>query len=362
MKFYMPTTVYQEKDCVYNHRQELAALGHRALIVTGHSSAQRNGSYADVCAALDAEGVTHCLFDEVEENPSLETIMKARDLGVAEGADFVIGIGGGSPMDAAKAIALMIANPKEEKEFMFQNNHPPVLPVAAVPTTCGTGSEVTGISVLTNHAKRTKGSIAPRIYPDLALVDAKYLDAAPVSLICNTATDALAHLVESYIHSTATDYTRMFVREGLRVWTGCKDALLALANSRLDEETANQLMLASTYAGMAIAHTGTSIPHALSYYPTYHLHMPHGKACGYFLPGYLREAGEADRAAVLAMTGFANVDEMEAFLVEICQMEPLPEEARRAAADEVLAIPAKLALPPFPVDQEVVYRIAGCRS
>ncbi len=366
MKFYMPTVVYQERDCVKNHREEIASLGSRALIVTGRSSAKRNGSYADVCEALDDCGVEHYLFDRVEENPSLETVMKARNYGITQSVDFVIGIGGGSPMDAAKAIALMIANPDKDIPFMYEKvPNPKVLPVVAIPTTCGTGSEVTGVSVLTNHSKKTKGSIIHRIYPELALVDGKYLEAAPASVLCNTATDAFAHLVESYIHVSATDYSRMFVREGLHVWRTCKEFLQAAAaadraqSGSKAEAAYENLMLASTYAGMAIAHTGTSIPHALSYYLTYNLGIPHGKACGYFIPAYLREASPVDRTTILSICGFMNVDELEAYLTEICGMEPLTQEVRQNTAAQVAANPAKLALAPFPVDREVLNRIAG---
>ncbi len=358
MLFYMPVKVYQEKDCVYKHREELAALGSRALLVTGRSSAKKNGAYRDVCEALEAMGVTHCLYDETEENPSIETVMKARDFGLAESVDFVIGIGGGSPMDAAKAIALMIANPGKEASFLFEKvSHPAVLPVVAVPTTCGTGSEVTGVSVLTNHAKQTKGSIIHRIYPALALVDGTYLKAAPRQVLCNTATDALAHMIESYINTNTTAYSRMFVREGLRVWSLCKEVLSG-AREATDADY-EQLMLASTCAGMAIAHTGTSLPHALSYYLTYHLGIAHGKACGYFIPGYLREADETDRRELLSLCGFATADELEAFLTQICGMEPLPQEVRQATAAQVLANPAKLALCPYPVDAGVMERIVG---
>ena len=106
MKFFMPTRLFQEPDCVMAHRGEMAALGSCALIVTGKHSAKANGSYDDVCRALDAEKIAHVLFDEVEQNPSIETVMKAMDFGVENGVDFVIGIGGGSPLDAAKAAAI----------------------------------------------------------------------------------------------------------------------------------------------------------------------------------------------------------------------------------------------------------------
>ena len=94
---------------------------------------------------LDSCGIRHVLFDRVEENPSTDTIMEARDLGVKENADFVIGIGGGSPLDAAKAIALMIRNKDMDKSFLYETAEgAEALPVISVPTTCGTGSEATG--------------------------------------------------------------------------------------------------------------------------------------------------------------------------------------------------------------------------
>ena len=104
MYFYLPTKIYSEQNCVKKHGDEWASLGHRALIVTGKSSAG-NGSLADVTDVLKERGVDYVVFDETEENPSIELVMRVRDLGVEEQVDFVIGIGGGSPMDAAKAIA-----------------------------------------------------------------------------------------------------------------------------------------------------------------------------------------------------------------------------------------------------------------
>ena len=92
--FYMPVKVYEEKDAVINHAADLAKFGRKALIVTGRRSAFANGSYDDIKAALDSAGVEHVVFNEVEENPSVNTIMKARDFGIANGVDFVIGVGG----------------------------------------------------------------------------------------------------------------------------------------------------------------------------------------------------------------------------------------------------------------------------
>ena len=141
MKYYIPTKVYQEIDAVKVHAEELAGYGSYALIVTGKYSARANGALADVEAALDAYGKKHVQYDGIEENPSVETVMKATEFGKRNGVDFVIAIGGGSPMDAAKAIAIMLANPEKDAEYLYESAaHTKALPVVTIPTTCGTGS------------------------------------------------------------------------------------------------------------------------------------------------------------------------------------------------------------------------------
>ena len=112
MQLFMPTKVYSEENCVLAHSKELAALGTKAMIVTGRNSAKKTGALTDVTEALKAHGVPHVLFDRVEENPSVETVMEARKIAIDEGVDLFIGIGGGSPMDASKAISLMTAPPR----------------------------------------------------------------------------------------------------------------------------------------------------------------------------------------------------------------------------------------------------------
>lgn len=125
------------------------------MIITGKHSSRSNGSLR--CdRSPEKENISYIIFDDIEENPSVETVMKARELGIREQVDFVIGIGGGSPLDASKAIALMIANPDVTEEVLYQSNPLPYLPVVCIPTTCGTGSEVTPYAILTLHKQRTK--------------------------------------------------------------------------------------------------------------------------------------------------------------------------------------------------------------
>ena len=358
MNFYMPTKVYCDKDGVRVHAAELASFGKKALIVTGRSSAFHNGSIRDVQNALSENGVEGVVFSEVEENPSVETVMKGRDLGVAQGVDYVIGIGGGSPMDAAKAIALMIAHPEEGADYLYEKGGDGSrLPLILIPTTCGTGSEVTPVSVLTRKVPAVKGSIPFRIFADTALIDGKYLAAASDSVLRNTAVDALGHLWESWLNADATPYSRMAAEAGLAAWRENK-GLIFRHPADLTSKEQRRLMRASAFAGMAIAQTGTSLPHGLSYHVTVAGHIPHGKAIGYFEAGYLAQADEKDRQHLLAAAGFASLEEWQDFYAAACGGELLPRELLLSAVDSLLASPAKLKKAPFAADRETLLAIA----
>lgn len=369
MKFYMPVKVYHETECVRSHAAELCALGHKALIVTGKSSAAKCGALGDVEEALEQGGRQFCVFNEVEENPSVETIVRGAQLGCAEGADFVIGIGGGSPMDAAKAVAFLMKRTgtgadAEHNGMTLQSALTDLydaslpadaLPVAAVPTTCGTGSEVTGVSVLTRHDKRAKGSIPHKIFPKLALVDAKYLAAAPRKVLVNTSVDAFAHLAESFMSRKADAYSMAPAIAGFSIWGSIRDCLLEKKAPAPEE--LERMMRASVFGGMAIAQTGTCLPHALGYTLTYELGIPHGPACGYFLAGFLKEAGEEDREAVLDAAGFADFDELEEFLGDALGNPAVPQEILEQAYETMLANTQRLQSSRIDVDAGVLRRI-----
>ena len=355
MRFYVPSDIYVEKNCVLNHRQDIIAMGQRAFIVTGRHSARRNGSLDDVVSVLTKAGIPYEIFDEVEENPSVETIVKAAQMGRDFHADYVIGIGGGSPLDASKAIALLIANPEEDGSCLYEARKLGHLPVVAVPTTCGTGSEATPVSVLTNHAKKIKKSIPYKIFPALALVDGKYLASARKSLIVNTAVDALAHMVESYLNSKSNLYNRLFPEYGIKLWAENKEALLS--EEPLDEKQYELLMLVATIAGMAIAHTGTGLPHGMSYDLTYHYNVPHGPACGYFLGAYMevcsRQCPE-DVNRILELLGMKDLDEFSAYITNLIGTYEIDKEAKETFIAAMEHNEGKLSAAPCPVTPEDV--------
>lgn len=355
MRFYVPTDIYVEKNCVINHKQDIINMGSRAFIVTGRHSAKMNGSLEDVTSVLTEAGIPYEIFDEVEENPSVETIVNAARVGKEFQADYVIGIGGGSPLDASKAISLLMANPEEDGSCLYEAKKLDYLPIIAIPTTCGTGSEATPVSVLTNHAKKIKKSIPYKIFPTLALVDGKYLASAKKSLIVNTAVDALAHMVESYLNSKSNLYNRLFPEYGLRLWAENKEALLS--EDPLNESQYEMLMLVATIAGMAIAHTATGLPHGMSYDLTYHYHVPHGPACGYFLGAYMevcsRKCSE-DVRKILDLLGMKDLDEFSNYIRSLIGTFEIDEEAKESFIAAMEHNEGKLSAAPCTVTPEDV--------
>ena len=353
--FYLPVRIYDESDCVKKHAKELCALGQRALIVTGKSSAKKNGSLDEVISVLKEYGKEYALFSEVEENPGVETVIRGREFGLEEKVDFVIGIGGGSPLDAAKGIALMIAHPTWQEEQLYGETDGEALPVAAIPTTCGTGSEVTGVSVLTRHSLHTKMSFPARVFPKLALIDGKYLKQAPREMLVNTSIDALAHLMESGLSAKASCYSHMAVSEGLSVWQETKEALTGAKQA--EPEDHENMMRASTLAGIAIAQTGTSLPHALSYILTYDCGIAHGRAVGYFLPAFLDHAPHSMKEGLLSQAGFTDLSEFSGFLDRLFEPLSVSESVLERAFSVVASNPSKMKSAVYSLSPEILREI-----
>lgn len=357
MNFFIPTQIFNEPDCVAKHASLFAQAGKKALLVTGRSSAVKTGAFKQVTDALASQSIAWCLFDRIEENPSVETVVAAADFGKAEAADFVIGIGGGSPLDASKAIALLMANPDCGREILYKKASLPHLPVFAVPTTAGTGSEATPYAILTLHDAKTKRGIAHRIFPVAALVDPAYLSFAPQAVLHNTAVDAFGHLVESYFNRNATLYNRMLCEYALKLWGSAASALVTAAKEQasLSDTAYVALSNASTMAGMAISHTGTAIPHGLSYFLTYEHGIAHGKAVGTFLVPYLRACPDQNEVSYfLALMGMDNLNELEALLLSLIGTVTVAAADRTRYITSMLSNQAKLANCPYTVTEDIL--------
>lgn len=312
----MPTKLYFGRGCVAEASADIKMLGEKALIVTGRHSAKQNGSQDAVVSTLESLGIQWVLFDEVEANPSVETVRKGAALGLQEHVDFVIGIGGGSPMDAAKIMALLCTNTLDDTA-LFEGPYLPPLPIIAVPTTSGTGSEVTKISVLTNHRAGTKQSVkTPLIYPKLALIDPSFTMNVPEHVTIDTAIDALSHAIEGYMAKASTPISDVWAEEAMR-FLG-----VHLANLRGDLSYAvrEDLMYASTLAGIVIAQAGTTLVHGMGYPLTYYKGFSHGRANGLLLPEYMKlmEESMSDKAErVWEILGFSGAADFQAFMKDL---------------------------------------------
>ena len=357
MRFYVPTDIYVEKDCVKSHAQNLLAIGKHAFIMTGKTSAKKNGSLNDVIAVLDAGHVPYQVFDQVEENPSTDTVGNAAQQAREFGADYIIGIGGGSAIDATKAAALLLANPNVFADNLHKTPEKPLghVPVVAVPTTCGTGSEATPVAIITNHKIHLKKSIPHRIFPALALVDGKYLASAKKTLIINTAVDALSHMVESILNIYSNAFNRMCPEYGLKLWGELKDALLS--DAPIDESLYEKLMLTSTIAGMSIAHTSTTVPHGMSYDLTLNQGTPHGPAVGYFLAGYVdvcEKKVPEDVKRILTLLGLKSTADFSEMLDNLIGKCKVSREMRNQFAAAMKVNRSKLDLVPGGMTPEEV--------
>ncbi len=354
-KFFMPAHVYFGENCILENKNVLQAFGKKALIVTGRNSAKKNGAQADITAALESVGKAWVLFDEIEENPSVETVVKGADFGKKEKADFVIGIGGGSPMDSAKAISCLLANQDKGSEILFGKTVSHV-PVIEIPTTAGTGSETTQFAIVTLHEKRTKSSISQKIFADVSFLDAKYMATLSPDTTNNTAVDALTHLIEAYMSKNANFLSDRLAEIGLDIF---KECIPSLKSRTYSHEIREKLMLASTIAGMVIAQAGTSLPHAMGYYLTYEKNIPHGRANGMLVKAYLELFPDQTKInTILQHLGMTSLTELGDFLKEVLNTtEIFTESDIKYYTAEVSKNKMKLSSYPYDLIEEDLYTI-----
>ena len=298
MRFFVPTDLRIEPNAVSASADVIGALGSRCLVLTGAVSAKKCGALSDVCAVLDDMQIEYRVYDRIRQNPTVDMCVEAGMFASQIHAQYIVGIGGGSVLDAAKAAAVFAANPTltEDALYAYEWSRAP-LPTVCVGTTAGTGSEVTSVAVLTDSAGRKRSIRDDRLYPALSLGDPRYLSSLAPEFTRSCAVDAAAHCIESYFNRNAAPISQLFASRGAAILAG----LLEKLDSLTDDERA-QLYLASIYGGYAISVTGTAFPHAMGYFLTEEYHVPHGTACAVFLPVFLRhvETAAPQQAAAFA--------------------------------------------------------------
>jgi len=269
---------------------ELLPAG-RCLFVTD-ANVRALGLAEGALAALAAGGIEPVVFDDVEQDPSRETLMAA--VAAGERCASVVGFGGGSPMDVAKLAAYLVAT-GEELDTLWGVGKATgrKLPLALVPTTAGTGSEATAVTVITVGGSEKRGVNSPALYADWAVLDAELTLSLPRPVTAATGIDAMVHAIEAYTSARLKNpMSDMFARKAMRL---ISDNLLRACDVPDDAEARAKMLLAAHLAGIAFANAPVAGVHALAYPLGGHFHVPHGLSNALMLTHVLGHNMEAAR-------------------------------------------------------------------
>lgn len=328
-------TSYHGKGAIQEIPAIAKAKGFRHIFVCSDPDLIKFGVTAKVTSLLDEAGIPYTIYSGIKPNPTIENVKEGVEAFKACGADSIITIGGGSSMDTAKAIGVIITNPEFEDVRSLEGvaptkNH--AVPTIAVPTTAGTAAEVTINYVITDVEKERKFvCVDEHDIPEFAIVDPDMMSSMPKGLTAATGMDALTHAIEGYTTKAAWEMTDMFHLEAIKlISANLRGAVENVPDNR------EGMALAQYIAGMGFSNVGLGIAHSIAHTLGAHYDTPHGVACAMMLPivmEYNQECtGEKYREIARAM-GVANVDAMT------------QEEYRKAAVDAVKQLSHDVGIP-----------------
>jgi alcohol dehydrogenase class IV len=314
-----------------------ARLGARALVVTD-AGLVRAGLVAPALAALEAAGVTVAVFDAVVADPPEAVVTAAVAAARAHEADAVIGLGGGSSLDVAKLVALIARSGERLADiYGVRLAKGPRLPLLLAPTTAGTGSEVTPISIVTTGAHEKRGVVSPLIIPDVALLDPDLTLGLPAPVTAATGVDAMVHAIEAYTSASPNNnpVSRALAREALRL-LGAN--IRRAVHEGSDGEARAAMLIGSMLAGQAFANSPVAAVHALAYPLGGHFGIPHGLSNALVLPHVLRFNApacgrlyaEIARDACPDLPAEADADAFVEGIARLCADVGLPPRLREA--------------------------------
>ncbi|MEG1473709.1 MAG: iron-containing alcohol dehydrogenase [Christensenella sp.] len=259
-------------------------LGVRAAIITGCSvRAEKTALIAKIQGCLGAENIESFVFAKINENPLMSIVDAGADFAREHGCDFVIGVGGGSSIDAAKVVALLCASGGSVRDYVLdgkyadkQNGELKALPIIAITTTAGTGSEATPWAVVTEPETGKKPGFGWTIlYPTVSIVDPELTLTMPKNVTANTGIDVFFHAYEAFVSTIANDFTDIFAVRAMEVAAANLKKCIDNPN---DVEARSAMSFANTLAGPAISISGTHIIHGMGHSISGHYNTPHGLA------------------------------------------------------------------------------------
>lgn len=324
-KFVLNETSYHGAGAIAAIPDEIKARGYKKAFVASDPDLIKFGITAKVTDLLDKAEIPYAVYSDIKPNPTIENVQNGVAAYKAAEADCIVAIGGGSSMDTAKAIGIIITNPEFEDVRSLEGVAPtknPCAPIIAVPTTAGTAAEVTINYVITDVEKKRKFvCVDVHDIPVVAVVDPDMMASMPAGLTAATGMDALTHAIEGYITKGAWELSDMFHIKAIEVIA--KSLRGAVKN---EKEGRDGMALGQYIAGMGFSNVGLGVDHSMAHTLSAYYDMPHGKACATLLPAVMAfnapATGEKYRDIAKAM-GVEGVDAMSL------------EDARNAAVDAV---------------------------
>lgn len=324
-RFVLNETSYHGAGAVKEITTEIKNRGFKKAFVASDPDLVKFGITAKVTDLLDAENIAYVLYSNIQPNPTIENVQSGVKAFKEANADCIIAIGGGSSMDTAKAIGIIITNPEFEDVRSLEGVAPtknPCTPILAVPTTAGTAAEVTINYVITDpENKRKFVCVDVHDIPVVAFVDPEMMASMPAGLTAATGMDALTHAIEGYITAGAWELSDMFHIKAIQMIA--RNLRGAVKN---ESEGREAMALAQYIAGMGFSNVGLGVDHSMAHTLSAYYNMPHGKACATLLPTVMEYNAP--------VTGEKYRDIADAFGVENAYTMPL-EDARKAAVDAV---------------------------
>ena len=334
-RFMLNETSYHGHGAIANVVPEIKSRGFKNVLVCTDASLIKFGVSSKVTSLLDEANIAYTVYSDIKPNPTIENVLGGVEAAKACHADCIVAIGGGSSMDTAKAIGIIITNPEFADVRSLEGVAPttkPCLPIIAVATTAGTAAEVTINYVITDVEKKRKFvCVDPHDMPIIAIVDPEMMSSMPKGLTASTGMDALTHAIEGYTTKAAWEMTDMFHLKAIEIIS--KSLRGAVAN---EKEGREGMALGQYIAGMGFSNVGLGIAHSMAHTLGAVYDTPHGVACAMMLPIVMEynadSTGEKYREIARAM-GVKGVDDMSV------------EEYRKAAIDAVQKLSIDVGIP-----------------
>lgn len=349
--FHLPTRIEFGPGASRRVGELCRERGHRSVFCVVDPGLHALGAADEVLASLDAAGLDVTVWTDLQPNPIDVDVECAVAAMLAGHHDVVVGLGGGSAQDTAKAVAVLATNGGRVRDYAGNGNVPrPASPLVLIPTTAGTGSEVTANASITNSDTQDKLAIRdPHAYAQLAILDPELLAGLPAGAAAAAGIDALTHAVESYASVRGSELTRSLAAEAIRRMAHSLEAFVA---DRSDPDAASSMLFASFLAGIAISHTGTGNAHAVSRALGGRYGIAHGVGCGVALPGVMRFNAEEHPEVYAEIAAALGVARPGASAAENAAAGADRVDAIRAA----IGIPARLGLE---ADEQTMAELEG---